>query len=117
MLFDAEPEFVRAIELYQAGVPERAIDVYFLCYAESVEEQNYRTALARETDAFKALVEAKRTMALPRHDTADGWAPAAGAARATRARAGAPPRSRWTRARRGSAAARARRAAARAAAR
>ena len=59
-----EPAFVRAVELYQAGVADRAIDVYFLCYAASVEEQNYTTAIARETDAFKQLIEATALLLL-----------------------------------------------------
>ena len=49
---DAEVEFVRAIELYQAGVPERTIDVYFLCYADSVEESGPLLNVSKDQELF-----------------------------------------------------------------
>ena len=70
IMYDPDPAFVRRIEVYRSANPGIGARVYFLIYADSVEEQRYLSALRREKEAFERLIREKSTMALPL--TADG---------------------------------------------
>lgn len=65
ILFDPDPAFVRRIELFRATTPGVNPRVYFLLYAESVEEQRYLSSLRREKESFEKLIREKSMMALP----------------------------------------------------
>ncbi|PWN88390.1 DNA repair protein [Acaromyces ingoldii] len=65
VMYDPEPSFVRRIEVYRSTHPHVSIRVYFLMYAESVEEQRYLSSLRREKDSFERLIREKSMMALP----------------------------------------------------
>jgi DNA excision repair protein ERCC-4 len=51
-------------QVYRASHPARHLKVYFLCYANSVEEQRYLSAVRKEKDAFTRLIREKGNMAL-----------------------------------------------------
>lgn len=59
VMYDPEPSFVRRIEVYRSTHPHVSIRVYFLMYAESVEEQRYLSSLRREKDSFERLIREK----------------------------------------------------------
>ena len=52
-------------EVFKANNPGRPLRVYFLTYANSVEEQRYRTSVRREKEAFESLIKEKASMVLP----------------------------------------------------
>ena len=52
------------IKVYRASHPTRHLKVYFLYYADSVEEQRYLSAVRKEKDAFTRLIREKGNMAL-----------------------------------------------------
>ncbi|XP_028403688.1 DNA repair endonuclease XPF-like isoform X1 [Dendronephthya gigantea] len=65
ILYDAQMEFVRQLEVFKAsraGIPLR---IYFMVYAGSVEEQRYLTRLRKENEAFEMLIKSKATMIIP----------------------------------------------------
>jgi len=65
VLYDAQMQFIRQLEVYKAsraGIPLR---VYFLIYTGSVEEQKYLTTLRKEKEAFEMLIKNKGTMVVP----------------------------------------------------
>jgi DNA excision repair protein ERCC-4 len=51
-------------KVYRASHPSRHLKVYFLYYANSVEEQRYLSAVRKEKDAFTRLIREKGNMAL-----------------------------------------------------
>jgi DNA excision repair protein ERCC-4 len=81
VLYDAEPSFIRSIEIHSAAVcqdddkgnnnkngettTEDRLRVYFMLFEASSEEKNYLRALEREQNAFERLIQHKKTMALP----------------------------------------------------
>ncbi|NWI18717.1 XPF endonuclease, partial [Crypturellus soui] len=68
VLYDAELSFVRQLEIYRAsrpGKPLRQVEVYFLIYGGSTEEQRYLTALRKEKEAFEKLIREKAGMVIP----------------------------------------------------
>ncbi|NXA54825.1 XPF endonuclease, partial [Nothocercus julius] len=68
VLYDAELSFVRQLEIYKAsrpGKPLRQVEVYFLIYGGSTEEQRYLTALRKEKEAFEKLIREKASMVIP----------------------------------------------------
>ncbi|XP_071117720.1 DNA repair endonuclease XPF-like [Haliotis cracherodii] len=65
VLYDADMQFVRQIEVYCSTRPGVPLRVYFLLYGSSVEEQRYLTTLRREKDAFEHLIKQKATMVIP----------------------------------------------------
>ncbi|PWN19517.1 hypothetical protein BCV69DRAFT_284143 [Microstroma glucosiphilum] len=65
IMYDPDAAFVRRIEMYRsttAGVNPR---VYFLLYAESIEEQRYLSSIRREKESFEKLIRERSIMALP----------------------------------------------------
>jgi len=65
IMYDPEPAFVRRVEVYRTAHPQLDLRVYFLMYAESVEEQRYLSNLRREKESFERLIREKAMMALP----------------------------------------------------
>ncbi|XP_055328832.1 DNA repair endonuclease XPF-like [Paramacrobiotus metropolitanus] len=71
VLYDLDMTVVRQIEVHKATHPSLPLRVYFVMYADSVEEQRYLTTLRIEKQAFEHLIREKGTMALPEDMTAD----------------------------------------------
>lgn len=65
IMYDSDTSFVRRLEVYRSAYPDVDIRVYFLMYAESVEEQRYLSQLRREKESFERLIREKAMMALP----------------------------------------------------
>ncbi|CAO1633576.1 unnamed protein product [Parajaminaea phylloscopi] len=65
IMYDPDPAFVRRVELYRASTLGANPRVYFLLYAESVEEQRYLSSMRREKESFEKLIREKSIMALP----------------------------------------------------
>ncbi|XP_030852545.1 DNA repair endonuclease XPF [Strongylocentrotus purpuratus] len=65
ILYDAEIQFVRQLEVFKACRPNHPLRVYFLIYSGSTEEQKYLTSLRYEKSAFENLIKEKSTMVLP----------------------------------------------------
>ncbi|XP_038066570.1 DNA repair endonuclease XPF-like [Patiria miniata] len=64
ILYDAEIQFVRQLEVFKASRPGHPLRVYFLIYSGSTEEQRYLTSLRKEKQAFEHLIREKATMVL-----------------------------------------------------
>lgn len=64
IMYEPNPSFIRRVEVYRASHPARTLKVYFLYYANSVEEQRYLSAVRKEKDAFTRLIREKGNMAL-----------------------------------------------------
>ncbi|KAJ8040533.1 DNA repair endonuclease XPF [Holothuria leucospilota] len=65
VLYDAEIQFVRQLEVYKCCNPGVSLRVYFLMYSGSTEEQRYLTTLRVEKEAFEHLIKEKSTMVVP----------------------------------------------------
>lgn len=65
IMYDPSPAFVRRVELYRSSTAGANPRVYFLLYAESVEEQRYLSSMRREKESFEKLIREKAMMALP----------------------------------------------------
>ncbi|KAJ9122541.1 hypothetical protein QFC22_001970 [Naganishia vaughanmartiniae] len=65
VMYDPDPAFVRRIEVYRSSNPGLGVRVYFLMYADSVEEQRYLSGLRREKAAFERLIREKSNMIIP----------------------------------------------------
>ncbi|XP_063242959.1 DNA repair endonuclease XPF [Bacillus rossius redtenbacheri] len=64
VMYDADMASIRRVEVYQSEHPEFQIQVYFLMYVGSVEEQAYLTTLRREKEAFSFLIKQKASMVI-----------------------------------------------------
>ena len=76
VLYDADPAFIRAIEIYSSTIAEDIIDVsdaaltdrlkvYFMLFESSFEEQLFLKTLEREKNAFERLIHHVKSMPLP----------------------------------------------------
>lgn len=65
VLYDAQMQFIRQLEVFKASRPGIPLRVYFLIYSGSVEEQKYLTTLRKEKEAFEMLIKDKGTMVVP----------------------------------------------------
>ncbi|XP_076231477.1 DNA repair endonuclease XPF mei-9 isoform X1 [Calliopsis andreniformis] len=65
IMYFADISAVRQIEVFQNNNPSIDLKIYFLIYGDSVEEQEYLTALRREKEAFHTLINSKTTMVIP----------------------------------------------------
>nr|XP_022317869.1 LOW QUALITY PROTEIN: DNA repair endonuclease XPF-like [Crassostrea virginica] len=65
VLYDADMQFVRELEVYRSSRPGCPLRVYFMMYTGSVEEQRYLTTLRMEKEAFEYLIKEKATMVIP----------------------------------------------------
>lgn len=66
-LYDSEPNFVRALEIYSNALyamneSENKLQVFFLLYQSSVEESNFLQNLEREKRAFDRLIDHQKRM-------------------------------------------------------
>ncbi|KAK6192721.1 hypothetical protein SNE40_004145 [Patella caerulea] len=64
ILYDADMQLVRQLEVFRASRPGIPLRVYFLMYTSSVEEQNYLTTLRKEKEAFEHLIQQKGQMVI-----------------------------------------------------
>ena len=64
IMYEPNASFIRRVEVYRASHPTRNLKVFFLYYANSVEEQRYLSAVRKEKDAFTRLIREKGNMAL-----------------------------------------------------
>ncbi|XP_006812643.1 DNA repair endonuclease XPF-like [Saccoglossus kowalevskii] len=73
ILYDADIQLVRQLEVYKACRPGEPLRVYFLVYSGSTEEQQYLTSLRKESNAFEHLIKEKATLVIPEdiNDMAD----------------------------------------------
>jgi DNA excision repair protein ERCC-4 len=70
IMYEPNPSFVRRVEIYRTNMaamepedsPKSNINVYFMHYRDSVEEQRYLSSVRREKDAFTKLIREKATM-------------------------------------------------------
>jgi DNA excision repair protein ERCC-4 len=73
IMYDANPTFVRCLEVtpnnqvFKAQNPDHQLQVYFMVYDDSVEEQIYLSSIRREKNAFERLISAKTVPSLIRH--------------------------------------------------
>ncbi|KAL1456630.1 hypothetical protein WDU94_001345 [Cyamophila willieti] len=65
IFYNADVTAIRQVEVYQCSRSEVQIKVFFMQYAESVEEQAYLSDLRREKKAFETLIQEKTNMAVP----------------------------------------------------
>ena len=56
VMYDADLELMREIEVYRASQRGLAVRVYFMVYDNSVDVQKYQHAVAREREAFQNLI-------------------------------------------------------------
>lgn len=62
VIFEPDLTFIRRVEIYRA-VQQNNLKIYFMYYAESVEEQSHLTAIKREKDTFSKLIKENAQMA------------------------------------------------------
>jgi DNA excision repair protein ERCC-4 len=67
ILYDSEPNFIRALEIYSNSVDALdnsadRLQVFFLLYESSAEESSFLQALDREKKAFERLIDHKKRM-------------------------------------------------------
>lgn len=65
VFYNADVTAIRQVEVYQCAQSEVQIKVFFMQYAESVEEQAYLSDLRREKKSFEHLIQEKTNMAVP----------------------------------------------------
>ncbi|PWA00658.1 hypothetical protein BB558_003287 [Smittium angustum] len=65
IMYSPDIYFIRQLEIYQAQFPESDIEIHFLVYDNSIEEQKYLNELRREKEAFAQLVHTNSTMVIP----------------------------------------------------
>ncbi|GLD98642.1 hypothetical protein PINS_up007359 [Pythium insidiosum] len=66
VMYDPDVAFIRELEVFHARQPhETALDVYFMLYADSAEQQTYLSEIQREKRAFEALIHQKAHLMMP----------------------------------------------------
>ncbi|OQS04833.1 DNA repair endonuclease XPF [Thraustotheca clavata] len=65
ILYDPDVAFIRELEIYHARYYEDPLNVYFMVYEESAEQQAYLTEIKREKEAFEKLIKQKEHMVIP----------------------------------------------------
>lgn len=71
IMYEPDAAFIRRVEVYRSSHGDRNVRVYFMYYADSVEERRYLDAVRREKDAFTKLIRERGSMAVTlTHDTA-----------------------------------------------
>lgn len=65
IMVDANVGFIRRLEVYKALNPFLVLNVFFMTYINSVEEQLYLSALRKENFAFQKLIHQKANMVVP----------------------------------------------------
>ncbi|RHY31493.1 hypothetical protein DYB32_003453, partial [Aphanomyces invadans] len=64
ILYDPDVSFIRELEVYSA-LSSSPIQVHFMVYENSAEQQAYLTEVKREKDAFDRLIKQKEHMVIP----------------------------------------------------
>lgn len=64
VLFDIDITAIRRLEVFNAKYPNVGVEIFFLIYGGSVDEQSYLTSLRREKEAFEFLINEKSTMVI-----------------------------------------------------
>ena len=59
IMYEPDAAFIRRVEVYRSSHSDRNVRVYFLYYAESVEERAYLSSVRKEKDAFTRLIKEK----------------------------------------------------------
>jgi len=59
IVYDPDIAVIRQVEIYRATNPSQQLQVYFLLYDGSVEEQKYLSSVNRESEAFQSLIREK----------------------------------------------------------
>ncbi|KAJ9657665.1 DNA repair protein RAD16 [Neophaeococcomyces mojaviensis] len=77
IMFSPNAEFIRRVEVYRSShtsldsttpTADLNVRVYFIYYANSVEEQRYLSTVRREKEAFTKLIRERSTMAVTLND-------------------------------------------------
>lgn len=59
IVYDPDISVIRQVEIFRASNPRLALQVYFMLYDGSVEEQKYLSSVNSETGAFQTLIREK----------------------------------------------------------
>lgn len=62
--YNTDSTIVREVEMFKAAHPGRPVRMYLLSHADVAEEERFRTALRRETVAFKSLIRERASMTI-----------------------------------------------------
>ncbi|KAI8825717.1 uncharacterized protein EV422DRAFT_563548 [Fimicolochytrium jonesii] len=65
VMYDPDLGFVRRVECFKALNPSMNLNVYFMVYEDSVEEQRFLSGIRKEKSAFEKLIREKSIMAIP----------------------------------------------------
>ncbi|KAJ0410113.1 hypothetical protein ATCC90586_001598 [Pythium insidiosum] len=66
VMYDPDVSFIRELEVFHARQPsDAALEVYFMLYADSAEQQTYLSEIRREKRAFEALIHQKAHLMMP----------------------------------------------------
>ncbi|KNC97326.1 DNA repair protein (rad1) [Spizellomyces punctatus DAOM BR117] len=65
VIYDPDLGFIRRVEVFRALNPTHPLQVHFLVYSNSVEEQRFLSQIRREKTAFEKLIREKSIMAIP----------------------------------------------------
>jgi len=57
IMYEPDTAFPRRVEVYRSSHRYRNVKVFLMCYAGSVEEQRYFSAVRKEKDAFTRLIK------------------------------------------------------------
>ncbi|EEP79675.1 MUS38 protein [Uncinocarpus reesii 1704] len=64
IMYEPNAAFIRRIEVYRSSHTNRDVRVFVMYYGDSVEEQQFLSAVRREKDAFTKLIKEKGSMAM-----------------------------------------------------
>lgn len=64
ILYDPDMAFIRELEVFHA-TQKTPLEIYFMMYDESAEQQTYLTEIQKEKRAFEALIHQKANLMLP----------------------------------------------------
>lgn len=62
IMFEPDLTFIRRVEIYRT-IQNQELMIYFMYYAESIEEQKHLSAIKREKDAFSKLIKENAQLA------------------------------------------------------
>uniref|UniRef100_K3WYP1 ERCC4 domain-containing protein n=1 Tax=Globisporangium ultimum (strain ATCC 200006 / CBS 805.95 / DAOM BR144) TaxID=431595 RepID=K3WYP1_GLOUD len=65
ILYDPDVTFIRELEVFQATQVNLLLDIYFMLYEESAEQQAYLSEIQKEKRAFDTLIHQKAHLMMP----------------------------------------------------
>ncbi|KAI9101201.1 hypothetical protein DFS34DRAFT_578158 [Phlyctochytrium arcticum] len=65
VMYDSDLGFIRRVEIFKALNASHHLEVHFLVYSSSVEEQRFLAQIRKEKAAFEKLIREKSIMAVP----------------------------------------------------